>query len=298
MFNFLGGEYYVTDAGTMVKDHINGAATISMTVSNGIGSLQVEATYGELMNWEEWVATPGLESYKSDCGLGDHMTWDYAILLDGTTTGVEGSAYEGTELSMSHQPANQYFGFQFGIGANNKNAEYGFSGWFYYGGTLVIDGEESSAMGSGDLFGDLDFFQPWETTFHFCAMDACGNDVNYSYSFTSTGELQDPLLDGGVEGEQDDAPTVAKDLMEITTLHPNPASTHATLIVEVKEDVSAKVHIYTMDGTLVADVYDGPMYEGWPTTLELNVNNLESGMYQVRVSSKDFVTTKKLLVIE
>ena len=24
--------------------------------------------------------------------------------------------------------------------------------------------------------------------------------------------------------------------------------------------------------------------EGWPTTLELNTNNLESGMYQVRVS--------------
>ena len=298
MFNFLGGEYYVTDAGTMVKDQIDGTATITMTVSNGIGSLEVEATFGELMNWEEWVATPGLESYKSDCGLGDHMTWDYAILLDGTITGVEGTAFEGTELTMSHQPANQYFGFQFGVGANNKNAKYGFSGWYYYGGTLVIDGEESSAMGSGDLFGDLDFLQPWETTFHFCAEDACGNDVTYSYSFVSTGELQDPLLDGGVEGEQDSEPTILKDLIEITTLFPNPTATHATLTIEAKEDVSAKVHLYTMDGTLVQQVFDGPLYEGWPTTLELYVNNLESGMYQVRVSSKNFVTTKKLLVIE
>ena len=298
MFNFAGGEYYMTDAGAMTKDLENGTATISMTVSNDLGAFEVEATFGTLMNWEEWCATPGLESYKSDCGLGDHMTWDYAILLDGTITGVEGTAFEGTELAMSHQPANQYFGFQFGVGANNKNASYGFSGWYYYGGTLVIDGEESSAMGSGDLFGDLDFLQAWETTFHFCAVDACGNDVSYSYSLTSTGELQDPLLDGGVEGEQDAEATYVKDLIEITTLYPNPASTQAVLTVEAKEDVSAKVQIFTMDGALVQQVFDGQLYEGWPTTLELDVNSLESGLYQVRVSSKDFVTTKKLLVIE
>jgi len=251
-----------------------------------------------LMNWEEWCATPGLESYKSDCGLGDHMTWDYAILLNGTITGVEGTGFEGTELTMSHQPANQYFGFQFGVGANNKNAKYGFSGWFYYGGTLVIDGEETSAMGSGDLFGDLDFLHDWKTTFHFCAVDECGNDVTFNYSLESTGALQSPLLDGGVEGEQDAEPTVAKDLIEITTLFPNPASSHATLTVTTKEDLSANVGIFTMDGALVEQLFDGQLYEGWPTTLELDVNKLESGMYQVRVSSKNFVTTKKLLVIE
>ncbi|MDG1674392.1 MAG: T9SS type A sorting domain-containing protein, partial [Flavobacteriales bacterium] len=88
------------------------------------------------------------------------------------------------------------------------------------------------------------------------------------------------------------------DLIEITTLFPNPASSHATLTVTVKEDLSAKVQLFTMDGALVEQVFDGQLYEGWPTTLELDVNNLESGMYQVRVSSKNFVTTKKLLVIE
>ena len=298
MFNFEGGEYYITEAGFMTKNHIDGTATISMTVSNDLGAFDVEATFGTLLNWEEWCETPGLESYKSDCGLGDHMTWDYAILLDGSITGVAGTAFEGTALSMSHQPANEYFGFQFGVGANNKNANYGFSGWYYYSGALVINGEESSAMGSGDLFGDLDFLQPWATTFLFCAVDECGNDVTYTYSFTSTGELQDPLLEGGVEGEQDTEPAPVKDLIEITTLYPNPASTQAMLTVTVKEDVTAKVQIFTMDGSLVDHVFEGQMYEGWPTTLELNINNLESGMYQVRVSSKDFVTTKKLLVIE
>ena len=297
MFNFLGGEYYVTDGGSMRKDE-DGTATVSMVVSNGTGSLEVEAQFGSLMNWEEWCATPGLESFKSDCGLGDHFAWEYAILLDGTITGVEGSAFEGTELSMSHQPANEYFGFQFGVGANNKNANYGFSGWFYYGGTLVVNGEESSAMGSGDLFGDLDFLQAWETTFRFCAVDECGNDVTYQYSYVSTGMIQDITPDGGVEGEQDAEPTVMKDLIEITSIYPNPTASQAMLTVEVQEDVTAKIQIMTMDGSLVNQVFDGLLYEGWATNLTLDVNSLESGLYQVRVSSKNFVTTKKLLVIE
>ena len=110
--------------------------------------------------------------------------------------------------------------------------------------------------------------------------------------------VQDIQTDGGMGGEQDVEPVLAKDLIEITTLHPNPASTQANLTVTVKEDLTAKVQVFTMDGSLVEHVFEGPMFEGWPTTLELNVFNLESGMYQVRVSSKDFVTTKKLLVIE
>ena len=299
MFNFAGGEYYITDGGAMTKDLINGTATLSMTVSNNIGAFQVEATFGELMNWEEWCATDGLESYKSDCGLGDYMTWDYAILLDGSITGVEGTAFEGTELAMSHQPANEYFGFQFGVGANNKNAEYGFSGWYYYGGTLVIDGQESSAMGSGDLFGDLNFLQPWSTTFNFCAEDECGNDVNYSYSFTSTGALQNPLSEGGLQAESEDVTDATdKDLIKVTDLFPNPASIKTSLTMVAKRNVTAQVEIYSMDGSLVQQVFDGALIEALPTTLEIDVNGLESGLYHLRVSSKNFVTTKKLLVIE
>ena len=65
-----------------------------------------------------------------------------------------------------------------------------------------------------------------------------------------------------------------------------------------KQNVTAKVQIFTMDGALVEQVFDGALFEAWPTTLELDVNGLESGLYQIRVSSKNFVTTKKLLVIE
>ena len=299
LFNFAEGEFYTTTSGDMVK-HEDGTATLHMVVknqSNDDAVFHVDAHFGNLMNWAEWCATPGQESYKSDCGLGNHQTWEYAILLDGTITGM--GDFEGTELSMSHQPTNQFFGFQFGRGANNKNANYGFSGWFYYGGTLVVDGDEQSVMGSGDLFGDLDFLKDWSTTLTYCVEDCLGNETQFSYTLTGSGSVQDPLSDGGVEGENEDAqPTVLKDLVEITTLFPNPTSSHATMTLEAKEDLTAKVQMFTMDGTLVQQVFEGNLFEGWPTQLELDVNDLESGMYQIRVSSKSFVTTKKLLVIE
>ena len=307
LFNFDDGnmdgsdEFYTTTDGEMIK-HADGTATLHMVVrnqSNDDAVFHVDAHFGNLMNWAEWCATPGQESYKSDCGLGNHLTWEYAILLDGQITGM--GDFEGTELSMSHQPTNQYFGFQFGKGANNKNANYGFSGWFYYGGTLSTDGGETtqSVMGSGDLFGDLDFLKDWSTTLQYCVEDCLGNANYFQYTLNSSGSVQDPLSEGGVEGENEDAqPTVLKDLIEITTLFPNPTSSHATLTLESKEDLTAKVQMFTMDGALVEQVFEGNLFEGWPTILELDVNDLESGMYQIRVSSKNFVTTKKLLVIE
>jgi hypothetical protein len=301
LFNFAEGEFYTTTNGEMIK-HADGTATLHMVVknqSNDDAVFHVDAHFGNLMNWAEWCATPGQESYKSDCGLGNHLTWEYAILLDGTITGM--GDFEGTELSMSHQPTNQYFGFQFGKGANNKNANYGFSGWFYYGGTLSTDGGETtqSVMGSGDLFGDLDFLKDWCTTLQYCVEDCLGNANYFQYTLCSSGSVQDPLSDGGVEGENEDAqPTVLKDLIEITTLFPNPTSSHATLTLEAKEDLTATVQMFTMDGALVEQVFEGNLVEGWPTIIELDVNDLESGMYQIRVSSKNFVTTKKLLVIE
>ena len=153
-------------------------------------------------------------------------------------------------------------------------------------------------MGSGDLFGDLDFLTPWETTLTYCVVDCAGNDRQFSYTLESTGMIQDITPDGGVEGEQDAEPTVSKDLIEITSIYPNPTASHAMLTVEVQEDVTAKIQIMTMDGSLVNQVFDGLLIEGWPTNFTLDVNSLESGLYQVRVSSKNFVTTKKLLVIE
>jgi hypothetical protein len=52
----------------------------------------------------------------------------------------------------------------------------------------------------------------------------------------------------------------------------------------------------TMSGALVQDLFQGNVFSNTPVTLQISTGNLDAGMYQVRVNSKDFIVTKKLLV--
>ena len=51
------------------------------------------------MTWEEWLATPGDETYKSDCGLGNHEDWFYTVMTGGTVMGS--GSLEGTNLTLT-----------------------------------------------------------------------------------------------------------------------------------------------------------------------------------------------------
>jgi hypothetical protein len=235
MFSFMGGEYFVTNSGTATVDadgvHVVMTAT---SVDDANAHLQIDAQFAALMTWDEWLDTPGNESYKSDCGLGDHETWMYTVLTGGTITGA--GTLEGTSLNMMHQPMNEYFGFQFGEGANNKNDNFGFSGWYYYSGVLSLNGTESNVMGSGDLFGDLDFMQDWSTTLEYCVTDCAGNTNTFSYTISSTGMIINPLDEGGISEGEDATLVTPKDLIEIVTLYPNPTSGQTTLVLESQQD--------------------------------------------------------------
>ena len=301
LFNFEGGEYYTTDEGSITV-HNDGTIDLTMTVQmvdDPTASLIVSAQFGALLTWDEWLDTPGPESFKSDCGLGDHLEWKYTTLIDGSITG--GGSLLGTELELTHQPMNEYFGFQFGEGANNENGNFGFSGWFYYQGTLVVDGNAGTeVMGSGDLFGDLDFMQDWSTTLTYCVTDCVGNQSLFSYTIESSGEVLNPLDEDGVQGgdSNDDTMITPKDLVSITSLHPNPTSGQTILVLDADEDVKVKVNLHDMSGNLVLPIMEGMLYEGWETSININLQGIESRMYQIRITAKEFVTTKKLLVTE
>ena len=45
-------------------------------------------------------------------------------------------------------------------------------------------------------------------------------------------------------------------------------------------------------------VFEGEFWEGWATSINIDAQTLDAGMYQIQISSKEFVTTKKLLVTE
>ena len=294
LFNFAGSEFYTTVEGR-VANHYDGTKTYTVTVvsaDDANAGWDIELSYGQFMTWQEWIDQPGAQSYKSDCGLGDHTTWMYTTLESGSAEGW--GNYAGSSLTFSHQPASGYFGFQLGEGANNKNGNYGFSQWMYYTGTFMGD----AVSGSGDIFGDLDCCLPYDLERSYVASDCAGNETTFDYTVRMTGEDCEEGNDGDISDEQEDEVlTAGKNPIKVLSLQPNPTADMSTLVLSTDEDmIKVRVTVTTMSGAEVMTVFNGNLVNSWPTNVEIPVNNLESGMYQVRVQFKQYVTTKKLLV--
>jgi len=294
LFNFAGSEFYTTVEGR-VANHYDGTKTYTVTVvsaDDANAGWDIELSYGQFMTWQEWIDQPGAQSYKSDCGLGDHTTWMYTMLESGSAEGW--GNYAGSSLTFSHQPASGYFGFQLGEGANNKNGNYGFSQWMYYTGTFMGD----AVSGSGDIFGDLDCCLPYDLERSYVASDCAGNETSFDYTVRLTGEDCAEGNDGDISDEQEDAVlTAGKNPIKVLSLQPNPTSDMSTLVLSTDEEmIKIRVTVTTMSGAEVMTVFNGNLVNSWPTNVEIPVNNLESGMYQVRAQFKQYVTTKKLLV--
>jgi hypothetical protein len=214
-------------------------------------------------------------------------------------------AYGGSDLSLSHQPANSYYGFQIGTGANQQNAEFGMSGWFFWEGHFL----GQSAMGSGDFFCDLDCTLPWGIQYCCTAVDDCGNDTEFCYIYNITGDVasdEGPLA-GGQTGSGDHNPvviggagdlTTGKTPIRVTNLQPNPTNDVSQLGFVVSENMRIRVDLVGMDGVLVAELYDGVATSGVNHTLDVDAQGLSNGMYQIRLTSNDYLVVKKLLVSE
>ena len=294
LFNFAGSEFYTTVEGR-VANHYDGTKTYTVTVvsaDDADAGWDIELSYGQFLTWQEWIDQPGAQSYKSDCGLGDHTTWMYTTLESGTAEGW--GNYAGSSLTFSHQPASGYFGFQLGEGANNKNGNYGFSQWMYYTGTFM----GNAVSGSGDIFGDLDCCLPYDLERSYVASDCAGNETTFDYTVRLTGEDCAEGNDGDISDDQEDAVlTAGKNPIKILSLQPNPTADMSTLVLSTDEAmIQVRVTVTTMSGAEVMTVFNGTVVNSWPTNVEIPVNNLESGMYQVRAQFKQYVSTKKLLV--
>ena len=215
----------------------------------------------------------------------------YTTLESGTATGW--GNYDGSHLNFMHQPASGYFGFQLGEGANNKNENYGFSQWMYYSGTF--DGV--TVNGSGDIFGDLDCCLPYDLERSYVISDCEGNTTEFAYTVSLTGEACDLGNPGTISDPADDTPELSAINVKIASLQPNPTADASTLVLTSSLGTSqVDVAVTTMSGMEVLNLGSITVVEGWPYVMEIPVTGLESGMYQVRVTGKQFMQTKKLLV--
>ena len=293
LFNFPGSEYYTTVEGR-VANLVDGTMTYTVTAvatDNPNAGWTITNRYAPPMTWQEWVDQPGLQSYKSDCGLGNHEEWMYTTLTEGMAQGW--GDYEGDSLSFTHQPMSAYFGFQIGEGANNKNDHYGFSGWMYYSG--VVDGV--SIVGSGDMFGDLDCCLPYDIHRSYVIEDCSGNTSQFMYTVRLTGGACDEGNEGTIAEGSDEGPVVAKEYIKIESLQPNPTSGDANLVLSTEEEeVDVQVRVLAMGGEQLYLLFDGTLVSGWNTTVDIPSSQLESGLYLIQIRAKEFVTSKKLIV--
>ena len=284
--------------------------TLHLTDGNG-GGFTYDAAYIGGWDWAAWSGddhpfAPAIAgSYKLDCpeilpGQPVWLDWHYFYLAEGTLSGT--GTYAGTELLLAHQPANAFFGFQVGLGANNKNDLYGASGWFQWEGQLVVDGEDLGAFASsGDVFMDLDCCLPWEAQHTYVAQDDCGNAVSFSYTVVNTGEpgSEGAGLSGGPVHQG--GPVVLggladKQPFQILGLMPNPTSDIAHLQFEVESEQRLTVRLHTMNGTHVLDLFDAMAEVGIVYQLPIDVDGLSSGLYQLRISGTEHSEVRKLLV--
>ena len=174
------GENYVfnQDGGSFVQDFEAGTAHITGQVYNAAYPLHswiIDIHLEDRKDWDAWSEAGG--GYKDDYGVAGELykTWSYYKLSENSQL-IGAYDFEGSVLSLTHAPANFEFGFQVGEAANNRNAEWGMSGWFFYEGTL----QGIPVTGMGDVMtenaccADQDILRTWTIT------DCAGNASTYT----------------------------------------------------------------------------------------------------------------------
>ena len=302
-----GAEFYTAAGPGLVANNADGTLTLTQSVLAADGSSagwDIAVTYGAALGWADWSSQSFPTGYKRDCGdlIDDHLNWEYRILQSGTLTGT--GDYSGSSLSLSHAPSNNYYACQFGLGANNMNDEYGYSGWYTYSGNFG----DSDVMGSGDLFGDLDCCLPWSIDRAYSIADDCANSTDFAYSVSVNGDdcedaVDGPAVSGNASGDHGPAViggmgdvTTGKTPIRVTNLQPNPTNDISQLGFVVTENMRIRVDLIGMDGVMVAELYDGIAQSGVNHTLDVDAGTLSNGMYQIRLSSNAYLVVKKLLV--
>jgi hypothetical protein len=167
----------------------NGEARLvgDVYATNGSGyGWHVDITLADGVNWADWSAGGGMPHMPPAGNL--HFDWSFYKLV-AVISRLEGlGALAGSQLLLTHKPANYSMGFQFGQGATSLDASYGGSGWFFYEGHV----NRQSISGHGDVFVTMGCEEPnhpnvlCEQTIErrWAAVDNCGNAAYHTQIIT------------------------------------------------------------------------------------------------------------------
>ena len=308
LFNFAGGEFYSTEGAGVVSQLANGDWVVEETVvdnSNPNAGWTVSFTLTDGMDFDTWSNQAFPTSYKQDCeNLTDHHEdWTYWFLSEGTLTGW--GDYEGSFLTCTHQPANQFYRFQVGLGANNMNENYSYSGWFFYSGTHL----STPVMGSGDFFGDLDCTLPYQIAYDYTATDCSGNAAEFGYTVNVTGDVCEDGVGAGIvgTGTGSNTPTLdvqaaasgdARGPLQVSHIAPNPTQDFAQIGFNSLKAMRLEVQLFDASGMFIKSLFNGHVEKDQMYTLDIQASALQSGVYQVRMMSSEVTIVKQFLVTE
>jgi streptogramin lyase len=293
--------YYTVDNGSLVQ-YPDGSLHLTATMRNAMNPANgwnVDVWFAGNMDWNTWSNQAFPTSFKADCGGVDanFASWKYFLLTPGANTELTGFGdYAGSALNLIHAPANKYFGYQLGDGANNYNAaDNGFGGWFSYSG--VFHTSPNAALvemsGAGDFALELDCCSDYSVERQWTAIDCSGNSVTCTQTIS---------FDGIVTPGNGDNTTIASEGLESSKLtstiavSPNPANNNALFTFKAAHTAKTSLEVFDMTGKKVADVFMGSVEAGASYNVDYNVSDLATGVYTYRLTNGADVKIERLII--
>ena len=144
--------FYFDDQGGNLLENQDGTAHVYGTLYNNKDpqdQWEVQLWLSDRMNWDEWSALGRKYKDQNNKAGNLYKTWSYYIMDPNKNSMLVGKGKnEGTTVPIKHNPIDYSYGFQVGQAGNDKNKNFGFSGWFLY----YINGDEPR---QGDFNFDL-----------------------------------------------------------------------------------------------------------------------------------------------
>ncbi len=263
LFDFPGYEFFTTIEANFVEYEDGTAHLVGsvQAVDNANAIFNIDVTFENGMDWADWSNQLFPTSYKDDCDTaeesGEYENWTYYIMQAGNASLTGAGDLSGSLFDLSHAPANSYYAYQVGNGANNVNGNYGNGGWFNGTGLLVDAATQSEVELNGfqgDFAFDADCCPQYSIERTWTATDCAGNSVSHTQTitFADLGEEEEPTI------EEADATFDSLDGgLFIGNIFPNPVSDRAQINYAVAKTSNVTLDVLNMNGGLVQTIFSG-----------------------------------------
>ena len=131
-------------------------------------------------------------------------------------------------------------------------------------------------------------------------MDSKQNNYVYIYNhLTNAWKFSMNILGANLkkEGDVENASVNLPTAYGLDQNYPNPFNPSTEIRYQLPSDGHVKLEIYDVIGNLVTTLIDQEMNAGYHS-VNWNASGLSSGIYFYRISSSDFLATKKLILMK